>query len=158
MKNLFLLFALVLCMGVVKAQDQSEAAVIRVGISHDGSLAVGENAKLQISVVPNPGWHVYSAIPSEEGAYEPALVDFEITSAGFTLVDGLKEEGSMHSEYDDIMGGMLRYYEGNVVFVQEINITEGEVVAAGSFEYMACNDFKCIPLLSEFKISAKAAE
>ena len=158
MKNLFLLFALVLCMGVVNAQSESEAANVRVGISHDGSPAVGENAKLQISVVPKAGWHVYSAIPSEEGAYEPALVDFEITSAGFTLVEGLKEEGSMHSEYDDIMGGMLRYYEGNVIFTQEIKITEGEVVAVGSFEYMACNDFKCIPLLSEFKVSATAAE
>ena len=101
---------------------------------------------------------MYSAIPSKEGAYEPAMIDFEITSVGFSVVDGLQEAGSMHSEYDDIMGGMLRYYERNVTFSQEIEVTETDIVAAGSFEYMACNDFKCIPLLSEFKVTATASK
>ncbi len=158
MKRLFLLFVLALGFVAVKGQSESEAAYVRVGISHDGSLKVGDKAKLQISVVPKAGWHVYSAIPSKEGAYEPAMLDIGINSEGFSLVEGLGEEGSMHSEYDDIMGGMLRYYESNVVFVQEIEVTESNVVAAGSFDYMACNDFKCIPLLSEFKVSATAAK
>ncbi len=158
MKKSFLLLALVFGFVFAKGQYESEAAFVRVGFAQDGELEIGGKAKLQVSVVPKEGWHVYSAIPSDEGAYEPALLDFAITSAGFTLVDGLKEEGSMHSEYDDIMGGTLRYYESNVIFIQEIEITEAEIVAAGSFDYMACNDFKCIPLLSEFSVTVSTAK
>lgn len=158
MKRFFLLFALALGFVTVKGQSESEAAYVRVGISHEGNLKVGDQARLQISVVPKEGWHVYSAIPSEEGAYEPAMLDIGINAEGFSLVEGLQEEGSMHSEYDDIMGGMLRYYESNVVFVQVIEVTEADVVAAGSFDYMACNDFKCIPLLSEFNVRATATK
>jgi len=158
MKRLFLFSLLAFSFVFIQAQHESEAAFIRTGLSHNGNLAVGDEATLQISVVPKKGWHVYSAAESEDGAYQPATLDIQITSTGFELTGGMDEVGSMHSEYDDIMGGMLRYYEEKVVFTHNIKITEQDVVVAGDFEYMACNDFKCIPLLAEIKMTAKAAE
>lgn len=158
MKRLFLFSLLAFSFACIQAQHESEAAFIRTGLTHNGNLTVGDDATVQISVIPKEGWHVYSAKESEDGAYQPAVIDLEMTSNGFEMVGGLGEVGKMHSEYDDIMEGMLRYYEGKVVFTQDIKITEGEVMFAGSFDYMACNDFKCIPLLAEIKVAAKAAE
>ena len=158
MKNSLLLLLALLSFGFAHAQDNSEAAYVRVGIGHDGELKVGDQASLQISVVPKEGWHVYSAIPSKEGAYQPAEVAYDNTSRGFEADPELKEEGSMHSQFDDIMGGVLRYYEGKVLFSQSIKVTEEDVIVTGTFDYMACNEFKCIPLMAEFKVTATAAQ
>lgn len=158
MKHSLLLILATLLFGLVQAQGDSEAAFVRVGIGHAGELKVGDDASIQISVVPKEGWHVYSAIPSEEGAYQPAEVAYDITSRGFEADAELSEEGKMVSHFDDIMGGVLRYYEGKVLFSQSIKVTETDVIVTGTFDYMACNEFKCIPLMAEFKVTATAAQ
>lgn len=158
MKNSILLLLALLFFGVAQAQDNSEAAYVRVGIGYEDGLKVGGEATLKISVVPKEGWHVYSAIPSKEGAYQPAEVAYDNTSRGFEADAELLEDGKMHSQFDDIMGGVLRYYEGKVLFSQSIKVTEEDVIVVGTFDYMACNEFKCIPLMAEFKVTATAAQ
>lgn len=157
-KTIALLFLACLTFGFVNAQTESEAAYVRVGLGHAGALSVGDAASLQISVVPKSGWHVYSALPSEEGAYMPAAVAYDESSRGFEADPELGEEGKMVSQYDDIMGGVVRYYEGKVLFSQSIKVTERDVIVIGTLDYMACNEFKCIPLMAEFKVTATAEQ
>lgn len=155
-KLLFSCLLLLFGASTLSAQG-SEAAMVRFGIN-PGNGHVGDTATFFISVVPRTGWHVYSAQPSEEGAYEPALVSWDITSLGFEAVGDLQEEGRLISQYDDIMGGTVRYYEDKILFSQSIVLTEGEVLLTGTFEYMACNELKCVPYYEEFNVPFKAKE
>jgi DsbC/DsbD-like thiol-disulfide interchange protein len=137
-------------------KKESEAAVVTFSVVDAAKLKVGESAKFQIEVTPKAGWHVYSALPSDDGAYMPAVLGWEIESRGFTAGDKLLEDGVLTSSFDDIMGGTVRYYKAKVLFSQEIKVTESEVIMVGFFDYMACNEEKCIPLTAEFKLDAKA--
>lgn len=156
----FWIVMLALCTALVaQAQKkESEAAVVQFSIVNDGKLKVGEATQLQIEVTPKTGWHVYSALPSEDGAYMPAVLGWEVESRGFTAGDKLMETGAMTSSFDDIMGGTVRYYKGKVLFSQEIKLTEKEVILVGYLDYMACNEEKCIPLTAEFKLESKAKQ
>lgn len=137
---------------------ESEAAVIKFSLPEGDALKVGGKARLQIEVTPKNGWHVYSALPSEDGAYQPTVLGWEITSRGFTAEAKLDEKGGLIEAFDEIMNGTVRYYKGQVVFEQELKLTEKEVVLAGYFDYMACNDEKCIPLTADLKLETNAKE
>jgi len=159
MKNVWMLLAAMVITTALHAQkSESEAATVKFSVADEGHLKVGGTTKFVIEATPKAGWHVYSAIPSEEGAYQPAVLGWEETSLGFSAGDKLLEEGSMTSSFDDIMGGTVRYYKEKVLFSQEIKLTEKDVALVGYFDYMACNEFKCIPLTAEFKLETKAKE
>lgn len=156
----FLLFCL-LTIGSLAAQTlsiNSEAAKIKVSLDAPEDLKVGDKVYLIFEVEPKEEWHVYSAEPSEEGAYNPAEIGFDITSAGFEANEKTEEEGPMISEMDDIMGGVVRYYKRPVIFKKELTITDPEIVITGWFDYMGCNEFKCVPFSAEFKLQAQAEE
>ena len=137
------------------AQD-SQAARLNIHFDTEKPLQVGQTTTLVIEVEPKSHWHVYSALPSEEGAYRPAEVGWELTSRGFEALGPLTEQGSMTEKLDEIMGGMVRYYEAKVVYTQSIKITEADVIANGFFDYMACDEFQCIPFTATFELKAAA--
>jgi DsbC/DsbD-like thiol-disulfide interchange protein len=152
------LLALGMAVTVQAQKKESEAAIVKFSVANAAQLKVGDVMKFEIEVTPKTGWHVYSALPSEEGAYQPAVLGWEVESRGFTAGDKLLEEGYMSSSFDDIMGGTVRYYKAKVLFSQEIKATEPDVVMVGYFDYMACNEEKCIPLTAEFKLEAQVQE
>jgi thiol:disulfide interchange protein DsbD len=159
MKHLLILMLTLGTSLMLPAQkNESEAAFVTVSVANEAKLKVGTTATFQIEVKAKQGWHVYSALPSEEGAYMPAVLSWEIESRGFTASDKLMEDGVMTSSFDDIMGGTVRYYKDKVLFSQEIKVTEADVIMVGVFDYMACNEEKCIPLTAEFKLDVKAKE
>lgn len=141
-----------------KAQKH-HAADFTFAVEKSGQgLKVGDKTHFLVTVKPVSGWHVYSAIASEEGAYSPTELTYEISSQGFEAAEGLAEKGSLHQEMDDVMGGMIRYYADPVVFSQEITITEGKIRVVGTVDYMACDDLKCVMLTEDFDITAEAEE
>lgn len=144
-------------MGAAVAQD-SQAARLNIHLDTEQALEVGKATHLVIEVEPKAGWHIYSSEPSAEGVYRPAEVGWEINSRGFEAGAGIKEEGRMTTQVDDVLGGTVRYYKEKVVFLQPIQVTESEVVVAGFFDYMACNEFQCIPFTADFEVKAKAKE
>lgn len=137
---------------------ESEAAAVRFILPGNDSLKVGAKTTLRVEVTPKKGWHVYSALPSEDGAYQPAAFDWGFTSRGFEATPQLEEEGKMTSAFDEIMNGTIRYYKARVVFSQGLKLTEADIRLEGYFDFMACNDEKCIPLSAEVKLEAKAEE
>jgi DsbC/DsbD-like thiol-disulfide interchange protein len=137
---------------------ESEGATVVVSVLNQDKLKVGDKATLQIEVTPKAGWHVYSAIPSEDGVYKQAELGWELDSRGFEAEKELKEEGYMTEMRDDILDGMVRYYKAKVIFTQSIKVTDKSVILVGYFDYMACNEEKCIPLTAEFKLEVKAKD
>ena len=133
-------------------QSISEAAIISYSLDTN-SFQAGDQANLIFEVQPKENWHIYSAKPSEDGASEPTSLNWEITSQGFEAKGELQESGRMTSIYDDIMEGILRYYKEKFTFSQPIQITESQILLVGTLDYMACNEFKCIPLMAEFKVN-----
>lgn len=158
-KNVCLLLLVLGTALAAQAQKkESEAAIVKFSIADEGNLKVGDASKFLIEVTPKEGWHVYSALPSEEGAYQPAVLNYEVGCIGFSANEPLNEDGVMTSSFDDIMGGTVRYYKAKVLFSRDIKLTEKDVTLVGSFDYMACNEEKCIPLTAEFKLETKAKE
>lgn len=159
MKNVrFLLFLFVLTLGTALKGQNSQAATLNIYLENADVAKVGDEVTLVVEVTPKVGWHVYSALASEEGAYRPAEVGFEVGSRGFEAVGVLGETGKMIEKFDEIMGGMTRYYKETVVFRYRLKTTEPELVVEGYFDYMGCNEFQCMPFGAEFSLKAKIKE
>lgn len=149
MKKLLSALALLLGTGPLLL-GQHKPAVVKISLNPDASLAPGSVAVLQIEVTPNAGWHVYSAQPSAEAVYQPAEVGWDLGSRGFAADSILAEKGKMMTEWDNIMEGTLRYYKSPVTFSTQLHINEEEVAVVGYFDYMACDDEKCLVFTEEF--------
>jgi DsbC/DsbD-like thiol-disulfide interchange protein len=150
------LFAILSLFGASAWAQDSQAARLNIHFDTEKPLQVGQTTTLIIEVEPKGAWHVYSALPSEEGAYRPAEVGWDITSRGFEAVGTLQEDGRMTEKLDEIMGGMVRYYEQKVIYRQTVKITEVDVAANGYFDYMACDESQCIPFTATFELKAAA--
>lgn len=150
MKKSTLLFSLFAFFAIgVNAQTP---ATVTFKVNHPMGLDSGSVALFEIKIEPNKGWHVYSAEASEEGAYKPTEIEYDINSRGFMADDKISETGLLMKEFDDIMGGMMRYYKSPVTFSQRIKITDAEVFLKGMVNYMACDDEKCLVFTEEFEI------
>lgn len=157
MRSLLFIFALAFSIPL-NAQYKSEAASVEVKLMANEEMAVGNEAALVVSVVPENGWHVYSARESEDGAYPPTQLTLAEGCKGLEAGDQLLEKGELKSEYDELMGGTLLYYKEKVFFSRSIKVTGTDVIAIGTFDYMACNDFKCIPFTVDFETRAVAKQ
>ena len=89
------------------------------------------------------GWHVYSTGMPSDGPTS-ATIHTDVAQ-GVTPVGGLKHRGKEISQYDNMFGMNLRYFENNVTFVQKYKITGKTYHVKGYLEYGACNDEMCMP-------------
>ena len=89
------------------------------------------------------GWHVYSTGMPSDG---PTSATIHTDAAeGVKPVGGLSHRGKEISQYDNMFGMNLRYFEGSVTFVQKYKITAKTYHVKGYLEYGACNDEMCMP-------------
>ena len=90
-----------------------------------------------------PGWHVYSTGLPDDGPTSATLTTEKAT--GVQPIGGLKAQGKEISEFDDMFGMKLRYFENNVTFTQRYKITGDKYDIKGFLEFGACNDQTCMP-------------
>jgi thiol:disulfide interchange protein DsbD len=90
-----------------------------------------------------PGWHVYSTGLPDDGPISATLTTEK--KEGVEPVGGLKAQGKEISQFDNLFGMKLRYFENNVTFVQKYKITGKTYNVSGYLEYGACNDQNCLP-------------
>lgn len=89
------------------------------------------------------GWHVYSTGLPADGPVSATLTTEK--------ADGVKPEGKLRvqgheiSNFDQVFGMKLRYFEKSVTFVQRYRITGKTYLVKGYLEYGACNDENCMP-------------
>ena len=115
----------------------------------------GDEAQIEFSARIDHGWHVYSTGLGNDG---PISATFNATKMdGVKTVGGLTHKGKEISQFDNMFGMKLRYFEGSVTFIQKIKFTKPEYSINCYLEYGACNDETCMPPTSvDFVKSGKA--
>ncbi len=89
------------------------------------------------------GWHVYSTNLGNDG---PISATFNaVKMDGAETVGKLTPKGNEISQFDNMFGMKLRFFEGSVTFVQKIKFTKPEYSIDCYLEYGACNDETCMP-------------
>lgn len=115
----------------------------------------GDEAQIEFSARIDHGWHVYSTGLGNDG---PISATFNATKMdGVKTVGGMTHKGKEISQFDNMFGMKLRYFEGSVTFIQKIKFTKPEYSINCYLEYGACNDETCMPPTSvDFIKSGKA--
>ena len=89
------------------------------------------------------GWHVYSTNLGNDG---PISATFNaVKMDGAEPVGKLTPKGHEISQFDNMFGMKLRFFEKSVTFVQKIKFTKPEYSINCYLEYGACNDETFMP-------------
>ena len=103
----------------------------------------GDEAQIEFSAKIDNGWHVYSTGLGNDG---PISATFNASKMdGVKTVGGLTHKGKEISQFDNMFGMKLRYFEGIVTFIQKIKFTKPQYSINCYLEYGACNDETCMP-------------
>ena len=103
----------------------------------------GDEAQIVFSGKIDNGWHVYSTELGNDG---PISATFNaVKMDGVKTVGKLTPKGHEISEFDNMFGMKLRFFEGSVTFVQKIKFTKPTYNINCYLEYGACNDETCMP-------------
>ena len=89
------------------------------------------------------GWHVYSTGLPDDGPISATLTSE--ASEGAKAEGKLKAQGKEISQFDNLFGMKLRFFENSVSFVQRYKLTAEKYHIKGFLEYGACNDQSCSP-------------
>jgi thiol:disulfide interchange protein DsbD len=113
------------------------------------SKKIGENEYLLIfKATADEHWHFYSQYT--EGTMPMAFYFDDIK--GYKLVGKVSESPKPKEEYDDLLGGLTKYWDKTATFKQKIKITSKEEADVhGAIEFQACIDGACTMLTYEFK-------
>ena len=103
----------------------------------------GAEAEMLFSATIAPGWHVYSTNLGSDGPIEASLHVNKLDGA--ELVGKLTPRGKEISQYDEMFGMKLRYFENAVTFVQKVKFTKPQYDIDAYLEWGACNDEMCMP-------------
>lgn len=135
------ILTLVLTAVAVLTANAQMADPVRISASlKTNSSAEGE---IVFSGTIDQGWHVYS---TNLGADGPIEASFHLEKAdGIELVGRLMPRGKEISQYDNVFGMTLRYFERNVGFTQKVRFTKPQYTLSGYLEYGVCNDQSCLP-------------
>ncbi|MCR5130922.1 MAG: thioredoxin family protein [Prevotella sp.] len=135
----FSLLALLLCMMLpVQAQMQDP-----VKFNTQLKTGSGAEAEMIFSATIDPGWHVYSTNLGQDGPIEASLHVNKMDGA--ELVGKLTPKGKEISQFDEMFGMNLRYFENAVTFVQKVKFTKPNYNIDAYLEWGACNDEMCMP-------------
>ncbi len=108
---------------------------------------------ISLRAILSPGWRLYSQFNSAEGP-TPAKITFT-SSDRYRLEGSTEEDGTMVTVYSEDYEMDVRWYEGQVVFHQEIKLETNDAMVKGNIEYMICNDQVCIPERQSFCLTVK---
>lgn len=106
-------------------------------------MGKGAEAEIVFTAKIDKGWHVYSTNLGSDGPIEATFHTDKMD--GVELVGKLTHRGREISQYDNIFGMKLRYFENSVQFVQKIKFTKPNFKLDCYLEFGACNDEMCMP-------------
>ena len=102
-----------------------------------------DEAEIIFTAKIDKGWHLYSTELGEDG---PISASFHINKMdGAQTVGKLMPRGKEVSQFDNMFGMKLRFFEGTGSFVQKIRFTKANYDIDCYLEYGACNDEMCLP-------------
>lgn len=103
-----------------------------------------------------PGWHLYSQEEVEEGGPLPTEFSFHVSPENYELLGETREPDGV-ALYDPVFDMDIKYFEGEVRFVQAIKVLSQETpeIQAEVF-FMVCDEEQCLaPETVPFAISLK---
>ena len=156
MKKLIFTTLLTLLFVMAKAQ-----MVEPVHFASSLKMLEGNEAEIVFTAKIDKGWHLYS---TEIGSDGPISASFHSNRmVGAKTVGKLRPRGKELSQYDNMFGMTLRFFEGQAAFVQKIKFTQPTYDIDCYLEYGACNDEMCLPpsqiaFVKKGKAPAAAAE
>jgi thiol:disulfide interchange protein DsbD len=112
--------------------------VWKVSVSPTASLAVGSEVTVRIEATLNGKWHVYSVEEGDEYVFKPSQLGIVSGADAVELVGTLRPIGTPHRERDEILDGIVIYYENTVAFTQRIRIKKPNPQFKLRFKYQAC--------------------
>ena len=86
------------------------------------------------------GLHVFSAIPPEQDANLPTIIELDPALKGIKAEGKLDEKGKMITEFDDVFGTKVRYYKNDVLFVQTFSVKGKGGRLKGALVYQVCDE------------------
>ena len=89
------------------------------------------------------GWAIYS-MHSPPGGPVPTSFRFE-EDTDATLVRKTREMRSWESVYDQFFGHKVKRFQGEALFIQEMESKIKDTVVKGALTYMACDSIMCLP-------------
>jgi hypothetical protein len=137
MKYWFILISAVLFTAKAVAQDPLHWNFSSKKIA-DGKYEIHLTATVEAP------WHTYSQ-STPDGGPIPTKIVFHKNP--LIIPDGsAKEIGELKTVHDEIFGVDVKYFPGNVDFVQVVHL-KGKVKTAvsGTVEFMVCNEKQCLP-------------
>lgn len=137
MKKLLLITAGICCLSWVNAQD-----IVKWNFS---SKKIDDKTyEIHFTPTVQYPWHIYSQSSPQGGAL---ATSFSFNKNPLILLNGaVKENGKIVSKYESVFGVTVKYFEGEVDFVQVVKLKANvKTNINGSVEFMACNDEKCLP-------------
>lgn len=107
------------------------------------------------ATVVEPHWHFYSQFT--EGTMPMAFYFDDIK--GYERVGDVAESPKPKEEYDELLGGLTKFWEKEAVFKQKIRIISAEDVNIhGAIEFQACIEGACTMLTYDFKFDLAGVE
>jgi hypothetical protein len=89
-------------------------------------------------------WHIYLQ-STPDGGPLPTKISFSKNPL-IQLQGKPKENGKLVTKHEDVFGVDVKYFDGDVEFVQVVNLkNKVKTNINGTIEFMACNDEQCLP-------------
>lgn len=114
----------------------------------------GKNeAVVFIKATIDGGWHIYSQNIKDGG---PVKTTFTFSrSPAYSLIGNTIEPQPI-VRFEKTFNMEVRFFEHSVIFQQKVKLKAAQAIVKGKFEYMTCNDEKCLPPSEvEFSIPVK---
>ncbi len=152
LKSFVLAFSFLILSSGIKAQGlaglSTNEVVDPVSWTQE-SKKINDNEYLLIfKATADEHWHFYSQYT--EGTMPMAFYFDDIE--GYKLVGKVSESPKPKEEYDDLLGGLTKYWDKTATFKQKVKITSAnEADIHGAIEFQACIDGACTMLTYNFK-------
>ena len=132
---------------IAKGQQQEENPVTWTSKANKISDGVYE---IVFKAQAKTDWHFYSQY--SEGTMPMAFYFDDIK--GYKTIGDVKESPKPKEEYDDVLGGLTKYWDDKATFKQKIKVTtKDKVHIHGAVEYQACINGACMPLTYNFSLN-----
>lgn len=99
--------------------------------------------EMRITATIDDGWYVYSQLNTDEGP-RPTTFEFETEEGIEWLDDRMLEEGKLKSGIDPVFNVLVNKFGHKLTFKRRAKLTSADAKIAGNFEYMTCDDGKCL--------------
>src|SRR5436190_23834635 len=130
--------------------DPSQAQLVLKGHIEPAAVTRGGKAKLVITAIPNPGWHVYAYAakdPDIVGANKPTLI-YLSPLASWTQ-SSLKASDPPKTKPATAGLPEQRFHDEPVTWTIELTVPadspQGEVVLSGYVGFQTCDEKSCLP-------------